>query len=146
MNSMRLQRIIQEVMLLARENGMVEYDEEDGRWVHLPDFSLPDGWDRATTGMLLVLPDGYPHIPPDGFYVDRFLRTRSGLRLDHYFEDLSQYNPYAAQGWAWFCIHLKNGSWRPAASIEDGDSLFTLTALIRAILTEVVSASPAWEV
>jgi hypothetical protein len=139
MSHFRVQRVYQEALLLARQFGVVDYDDEDGLWVHIPHFPLPAGWDRRTTGLLLVLPNGYPHVPPDGFYMDRFLRTHSERRVDHYFEVRGDYNPYADKGWGWFCIHLGRVSWRPTDSVLHGDNLLRLTALIRAILTEVAA-------
>ena len=138
MGRFRVQRVYQEAMLLAWQFGVVDYDDEDGRWVHILEFPLPTGWDREKTGLLLMLPDGYPHVPPNGFYIDRFLRTRSGRRVEHYFEEQGGYNPYAEKGWGWFCIHLGRRAWRPAGDVRRGDNLFKLTALIRAALTEVV--------
>lgn len=139
MSHSQVQRVYQEALLLARQFGVVDYDDEDGRWVYIPHFPLPVGWDRRTTGLLLVLPSGYPHMPPDGFYIDRFLRTRNGQQVDHYFEERSRHNPYAGKGWGWFCIHLDRGAWRPTGDVLHGDNLLKLTALIRAILTEVAA-------
>ena len=138
MNRTQARRVYQEALLLARHFGTVDYDDEDGRWVQIPHFPLPSGWDRAVTALLLDLPSGYPHVPPDGFYIDRFLRTRRGQRIDHYFEERGTYNPYADKGWGWFCIHPNRGAWRPTSDLIGGDNLFKLTALIRAILTEAV--------
>lgn len=137
MSYQKVQWVYQESLLLARQFGTVDYDDEEGCWVHIPHLPLPAGWDRPTTALLFDLPDGYPHIPPDGFYVDRLLRTRFGHRLDHYFEERSTLNPYADRGWAWFCIHLDRRAWRPTADVVSGDNLLKLTALIRAILTDV---------
>lgn len=139
MNRSRVQRVYQEALLLARHFGVVDYDDEDGLWVHIPCFPLPVGWDRQTTGLLLELPGGYPHVPPNGFYIDRLLRTASGRQVSHYFEERGRFNPYADKGWGWFCIHLERGSWRPTGSVLHGDNLLKLTALIRAILTEVAA-------
>ncbi len=139
MSRSRTQRVYQEALLLAQQFGVVDYDDEDGRWVYILHFPLPAGWDRQTTGLLLVLPGDYPHVPPDGFYIDRFLRTRSGQRVDHYFEERERYNPYADKGWGWFCIHLHRGAWRPTSDVLHGDNLLKLAALIRAILTEVAT-------
>jgi hypothetical protein len=135
----RVDRVYQEAFLLAQHYGIVDYDDEDGRWVHIPCFRLPAGWDRATTGLLLVLPSSYPHVPPDGFYMDRFLRTRNGHRVEHYFERQGQYNPYADKGWGWFCIHLNQSAWKPASDVVRGDNLLTLANLVRAILSELVA-------
>lgn len=139
MSRSRKDRVYQEALLLARHFGEVEYDEEDGQWLYVPHFSLPAGWDRPATGLMWVLPGSYPHLPPDGFYIDRYLRTHRGQRIGHYFEERGTYNPYADKGWAWFCIHLERGAWRPAADVMRGDSLLKLAALIRAILTEAVA-------
>jgi hypothetical protein len=139
MSYSRMQRVYQEVLLLAQQFGVVDYDNEDGRWIHIPDFELPVGWDQQKTGLLLVLPSGYPHVPPNGFYIDRFLRTCDGHRVSHYFEEQGDYNPYADRGWGWFCIHLDQGAWRPTSDVLCGDNLLKLAALIRAILTEVAA-------
>ena len=138
MSPSRLRRVYQEVLLLAEQYGVIDYDDEDGDWVHIPYFALPAGWDRQTTGLLIKLPRGYPHVPPDGFHIDRYLRTQDGRRVEHYFEEQGGYNPYADRGWGWFCIHLNQGRWRPTSDVGQGDNLLRLTALIRAILTESV--------
>jgi len=139
MKHAQAQRIYQEAILLAREYGAVQYDDEDGRWVCIERFPLPSGWDRGITELLLVLPDGYPHLPPDGFYVDRYLRTRRGHRIDHYFEERGHLNPYADRGWGWYCIHLKPGTWRPTSNVVYGDNLAKLAAMIRAILSRAAA-------
>jgi hypothetical protein len=139
MSHFRVRRVYQEALLLAQEFGVVDYDDEDGRWVHIPHFPLPVGWDRQYTGLLLELPSGYPHIPPDGFFIDRFLRTAAGLRVEHYFEERGSYNPHADKGWGWFCIHLDRRAWQPMSDVYQGDNLLKLAALIRAILTEIAT-------
>lgn len=139
MSRAQARRVYQEALLLARQFGMVDYDEEDGHWVRIPDFPLPEGWDRPVTELLLVLPSGYPHVPPNGFFIDRYLRTQRGRRIDHYFEERGEYNPYSEKGWAWFCIHLDRNAWRPTGDVLRGDNLVKLVALIRAILTDAVT-------
>lgn len=138
MSYTQAQWVCREAWLLARQFGVVDYDDEDGRWVQIPHFSLPAGWDRPATALLLDLPNGYPLLPPDGFYIDRFLRTRRGQRIGHYFEEGGVHNPYADKGWGWFCIHPDRGAWHPTADLVSGDNLLKLAALIRAILTEAV--------
>jgi hypothetical protein len=139
MSRTQARRVYQEALLLARQFGVVDYDEEDGQWVRIPEFPLPEGWGRPVTELLLVLPSGYPHMPPNGFFIDRHLRTQSGHRIDHCFEERGEYNPYAAKGWAWFCIHLDRQAWRPTGDILHGDNLVKLAMLIRAILTDAVT-------
>jgi hypothetical protein len=138
MLSARARRVLQEAVLLARHFGVVDYDDEDGSWLHIAHFGLPVGWDRPSTALLIELPPAYPHVPPDGFYLDRLLRTALGQSVDHYFENPGAYNRHADRGWAWFCIHLNRGTWRPRADVAGGDNLLKLTVLIRAILSEMV--------
>ena len=140
MSRTQARRVYREALLLARQFPTVDYDDEDGRWLHIPHFPLPGGWDRPETALLLDLPRGYPHLPPDGFYIDRYLRTRHGRQIDHYFEARGSHNPYADKGWGWFCIHLNQAAWRPTADLVSGDNLLKLAALIRAIFTEVATA------
>lgn len=139
MSRTQAQWVYREALLLARHFRVVDYDEEDGSWVHIRRFPLPAGWDRPATELLLALPHGYPHLPPDGFYIDRGLRNRLGQKIDHYFEDDGRFNAYAHRGWGWFCIHPHRGAWRPAADLVSGDNLLKLTALIGAILAEVAA-------
>lgn len=140
MGHAQVRRVYEESLLLALQFGTVDYDDKAGSWVRIPYFPLPVGWDRGTTGVLFELPHGYPHVPPDGFYIDRFLRTRYGRQIGHYFENRGRFNRYADHGWGWFCIHLESGAWHPAAEVARGDNLLKLAALIRAILTRAVSA------
>ena len=139
MSRTQARRVYREALLLARQFGVVDYDEEDGQWVRIPDFPLPEGWGQPVTELLLVLPAGYPHVPPNGFFIDRRLRIQMGHRIDHYFEERSEYNPLAGKGWAWFCIHLDRHAWRPTADVLRGDNLVKLAMLIRAILTDAVT-------
>ncbi|NLF15485.1 MAG: hypothetical protein GX597_27170 [Anaerolineaceae bacterium] len=139
MSHAQAQRVFAEAYLLAREYGAVEYDEEDGHWVRIERFALPAGWNSRTTEVLWELPNGYPSLPPNGFYIDRFLRTYAGRPIQHYFEERSAYNRYADRGWGWFCIHLHNEAWRPTTDVRRGDNLLKLAALVRAVLTEVVA-------
>jgi hypothetical protein len=125
----RKRRIYQEIILLAQRFEAINYDDVDFEWVHIPRFELPPGLGRPYTQLLILLPAGYPAIPPDGFYLDKRLPLSS-----HYFQDRS-HNPLSHKGWAWYCIHTQKASWTPRASILDGDNLLTYVELIRAVLT-----------
>jgi hypothetical protein len=116
----------------------VEYDDEDGQWVHIACFPLPPGWDRPAIGLMLELPNGYPLLPPEGFYVDRNLRTVRGHGIDHFFERQSRLNPYASRGWGWFCIHLDRRAWRPTGDVRRGDNLLRVAVLIQTVMAEAV--------
>ena len=134
----RHRRVVLEVLLLAMAFGEVNFDENCCTWVHIRRFRLPAGWNKAATELLIELPSAYPQVGPDGFYLDRRLRDRSGRTPAHYFEERGRYNKYADRGWAWFCLHQepgKRGGWRAANSIMDGDNLIKYVELIRAILS-----------
>ena len=62
------ERIAQELELLRKHWPDLEYVEE-GRWVRLPRYSLPKGWNRSETDVAFQILPGYPGTPPYGFYV-----------------------------------------------------------------------------
>lgn len=61
-------RIEQELALLRRYYPNLEY-VADGRWVKIPSYSMPPGWNRAATDVAFQFPNGYPTAPPYGIYV-----------------------------------------------------------------------------
>jgi hypothetical protein len=135
----RAARVKREVALLRLRFKKVEYDDLGYRWVHLPTFELPEGWNKRETELLVLLPPAYPQLPPDGFFLDRRLTTRRGQTPGHYFQEHSSHNPYADRGWAWYCMHVSSegrGGWRATADILEGDSLLTYIELIRLVLSQ----------
>jgi hypothetical protein len=137
-NDLRMQRIAEEVLLLAWHFGEIEYDDQHGRWVMLPRFPLPPRIGRPDCALLIKLPLEYPAVPPHGVFVDR------DLPLDqHYFPAGSRFNPHSREGWAWLCLHAKEddpSAWQPAARAADGDNLLVLLALVRALLDREMRA------
>ena len=136
--SRRQNRILAEIVLLATVYHNVNYDDLGFDWVHIPRFPLPRIWLNESTELLIKLPTTYPLTPPDGFYMDKYLRTRHGHSIGHYFQDQGSLNPYANKGWAWFCMHI-GGGWNSTSSLKHGDNLLKYTELIRAILTHPLS-------
>ena len=126
-------RILAEIVLVATAYVDVNYDDVGFTWVHLPRFPLPSTWGKRTTELLVVLPSTYPMTAPDGFFMDKHLRTRHGHTINHYFQG-ETLNPYSDKGWAWFCMHIAGG-WNPTSSLKHGDNLLKYVELIRAILT-----------
>ena len=47
-------------------------------WFTLTRLVLPRGWSLDATDTLILIPSGYPTIPPDNFYVDPALRLKNG--------------------------------------------------------------------
>lgn len=127
-------RVVQEVLMLAQGYGAVNYDDRAFSWVHVPHFRLPGGWNLRETGILMDLPEHYPSLPPDGFYLTKNLRDRYGRTPGHYFQEQGTLNPHAHRGWAWFCIHT-HMDWRSTTDIVSGHNLLKYLELIRAILS-----------
>src|SRR5581483_5487930 len=121
---MQERRVAEEAALLRRRFPHARAGVDPGAgtgWVYLPAFPLPRGWNRRATELLVIVPAGYPHVPPDSFFLQRGLRDAAGRPLSHYFEEQQGHNPYHDRGWAWFCYHLVTGAWRPAARPLQGD-------------------------
>ena len=61
------ERIERELALLRQRYGGLEYKEE-GRWVRIPSYPLPEGWNRSSTEVVFQILIGYPGTPPYGIY------------------------------------------------------------------------------
>ena len=61
---------------LAEKNITYEEKESDGqKGVILHGYSVPnDRFDAAAVKLLIMIPPGYPDVPPDIFYTDPWLR------------------------------------------------------------------------
>jgi hypothetical protein len=88
-------------------------------WVKFPEFSLPSGWNRSATSLLVLVPLGYPVTPPDNFYVASGLRTASGAMPSNYNEGHS----HLGEQWGQFSYHVEE--WKPSADLLQGDNLLT---------------------
>jgi Prokaryotic E2 family E len=108
-------------------------------WFYIPDFSMPTGWNSRTSELLIVVPAGYPQVPPESFFLQQDLRDSQGRSVAHYYEQNMGQNPYHDRNWAWFCYHVKSHSWRPAVQITRGDSLATYATLVYQGLKGVVT-------
>lgn len=79
----------------------------------IPDYPVPDGWDKPTTTLLVVIPNGYPLAALDMFWVNPFLRLRDGREAEcaNYFEQ------HLGDIWQRFSWHYANSqSWLPGKS------------------------------
>ncbi len=138
----RLQRIALECALCAvrfSQTKSASYDDEEGTWVIIHDFALPQGYNYDTTDLLLVLPPNYPLSPPDWFYVDNNLRLQNGKRLEHVFYDSLTHDPNRQRieppqrkGWTGCCLHFR--SWKPTNDPLTGHSLLSVCELIKEAL------------
>ena len=135
-------RLLEEGNLLELRfpNVRVGMDRDAGTgWCFIPAFDLPKGWNKRTSNLLIIVPAGYPHIPPDSFFLEQGLRDTSGRPVKSYFEEQVGPNPYHDRGWAWFCYHIQRDSWHPAFHPLEGDTLLTYADLVY----QVLAAAPA---
>ena len=114
------QRIGQELELLRRRFSNLEY-REDGRWVRIPGYPLPEKWNRSATDVAFQIPVGYPGTPPYGIYVPSGLLFQ-GARPDNYTEPASPQPPFGGT-WGIFSWAPEDGQWNPTADPVAGRNL-----------------------
>ncbi|MGQ9656900.1 MAG: E2/UBC family protein [Fimbriimonadales bacterium] len=137
----RVQRILKETALAAvrySATHSAQYDDEEGSWVIIKDFPLPEGYSDTHTDVLILLPKNYPQTPPDWFYVDDELTLENGDEPDHMFYDDTSVDPNfemfedtmpQLRGWTGCCLHIRE--WKPAADPLQGHSLLSVCELIK---------------
>ena len=87
------ERIEAELALIRQAFPDVVYQAES-RWVCLPSYPLPEGWNRATTDVAFQISDGYPAAPPYGFYVPSGIQFE-GAVPNNYTDTASNEPPFA---------------------------------------------------
>jgi hypothetical protein len=125
-----LERLMQEVALLKNKYpGLIHGQNYD--WVMIPDFILPEGYDRKSTKLMFLIPSTYPYTGPDCFYVDVGLRLANGNMPSNYNEEMQV--PVGGQ-WGYFSWHPE--VWGPADDIQKGDNLLTFIKVVNVRLRE----------
>ncbi len=88
----------------------------------LRDYQLPQGYDRASTDLLVRLQPGYPDLPPDMWWFDPPVQ-----RLDKRpIPAVNCVERYLGRSWQRWSRHFGSGQWRPGV-----DALEGFLALIR---------------
>jgi Prokaryotic E2 family E len=88
-------------------------DWPDGqRVLVVPGVPLGDGWSLESVDLRVLVPVGFPHVPPDCFYADANLSLASGCEPAN-----SQVQPIFDGSYRWFSWHL--GNWNPASATLD---------------------------
>jgi|GEM_PF-554375 len=109
----------------------VEFDEEHGMWMSVPNYILPAHWHNIarSTELLVVFPDEYPAQPPIGFYMKADIPASPN---GHLYQSTyhNAYQDPINHGWKWYCVYIHEGAWRPAKDWRYGDNLFTYFHLI----------------
>ena len=88
--------------------------------VTIPDFPLPQGWNKQRTTVYFVVPVGYPMARPDTFWTDLDLKLSSGGPALNTGENNNHGLP---QQLRWF-------SWHPATWNPNRDTLITYVGMI----------------
>lgn len=130
------ERKLVEILFAGELFPPYDFDREALGWLRIRRLPLPRGWNKAASELLILIPEAYPEIPPDKFYLDPDLRDRNGHSPGHYFKA----NELSDSGWAWLCLHLGN-NWAPRQRIEDGDHLVTVIERIQIGLAGEVKQS-----
>lgn len=105
-------RIEHELALLRERYPQLEYRAE-GRWVRVPSYPLPPGWNRETTDVAFEIPVAYPGTAPYGLYVPAGL-TFNNQRPDNYNEPASTQPPFGGN-WGVFSWSTPDRTWRATA-------------------------------
>ena len=130
------ERFLLEVYLLEQIFGSIKYDQEDRLWVCIPNFDLPQGYNKKTSQLLIELPAHYPFNPPRNFFLDRTIGTRNGKDIEHYYPN-SEQNKYYDKGWAWFSVHIQR--WKVKDDIMRSDNLLTSVDIAYLTLQDLVN-------
>jgi hypothetical protein len=85
---------------------------EGHRLLIVPGVPTGTGWNCRVADVLVLIPAGYPHVPPDSFY------TEAGLRLASDAEPSSSFiQPVLGGLYRWFSWHLCR--WDPNSGTLD---------------------------
>lgn len=119
-----------EIELLRKKYGELEHGQNLD-WMLFRKFPLPQGWNRESTELLVIIPPGYPATPPDNFFVRNGLRTASGSPPGNYSENQS----VLSGSWAQFSFHAQE--WNPSPDPAVGDGLLTFMLGVERRLKEL---------
>jgi hypothetical protein len=131
---------------------------DDFHTILIKDFILPESWalvnGKKRTAMMIILPDDFPEIPPNGFYLPNILIPPANER--HFF-DRGFHGAYGSteeeishlkeKGWKWYCTNIVEGAWTPASinhrnhidNWRRGDNLWHILKLIEEVLYDPLS-------
>lgn len=114
------ERIEQELNLLRKHFPNLEY-KEDGLWVRIPSYPLPEGWNQKSTDVAFQIPPAYPGAPPYGIYTPAGLKFKESPP-DNYTEPAPSQPPFGGS-WAVFSWTPEDGQWRATADLLTGSNL-----------------------
>lgn len=102
-------RLVKEIDLLRRSYPRLQHDEA-GNWFMVPEYPLPEGWNREATDVAFQMPAGYPSTPPYGIYVPAGIQFRGALPAN-YKEPADNRPPFLGT-WGVFSWSPADGEWQ----------------------------------
>ena len=120
------ERIVRELALLRQHYPNLVYREE-GRWILIPEYPLPDGWGRSATDVAFPIPVEFPGGPPYGIYVPSGMKF-NGQPPENY-QDTAPMQPPFGGTWGIFSWTTVDGKWRATAQVEPAGG-YTLLAWV----------------
>lgn len=133
----RITRIEQEIDIVSYQYPVV-YDAQTPDYLSVMQFPLNTDYNFTSSTLLILIPDKYPYVPPEHFYLKQDLLYK-GQSPKHYFQNPG-FNDLENLGWAKYCLHVK--SWKPCNDIRSGDSLLTFLELVRFVLDNIEKERP----
>jgi len=114
------ERLNEELALLRQRYPQLQYSPEQ-RWVCVPSYPLPKGWNREMTDTAFQVPIGYPGSPPYGVWTLAGLLFH-GQQPDNY----APGDPQPPFGGVWWRFSWSSvDAWQPSAEIIAGSNLVT---------------------
>ena len=111
-------RIDQELILLRQRYPGLEY-RQDGHWIRIPGYPLPEGWNRSATDVAFQIPIGYPGTPPYGICA-----TEGLLFSGHLPDNCTPADPVPPFGGAWVRFSWQpTDGWQLAVDVTAGSNL-----------------------
>jgi E2/UBC family protein E len=93
--------------------------------VVMQNYQLPDGYDTATSDLLLRLSPGYPDVQPDMWWFNPPIRRKDGKGI----QATEVVEHHMGKPWQRWSRHFNPGQWRPGT-----DNLESYLALVRSEL------------
>jgi hypothetical protein len=111
---------IQEELELLRKYFATFVFAEQGLWILIPEYKMPDGaWNPKTIEVAFQIPNGYPGTNPYGIYVREGI-TYNGSSPNNYQFPANLQPPFAGK---WGILSWSPEGWTPTASVLTGPNL-----------------------
>jgi hypothetical protein len=124
-------RIQRELALLRRHYPKLQYWEE-GRWVLLPEYRLPDGvWKQSEASVVVQFPPGFPGNAPYAFHANPPPELKGGGVI----KNATASNEPPFQG-RWLKFSWSIPEWRATADLSSGFNMLNFVLTIEQRLRE----------